>query len=145
MLTVRDQIDIAVPAPRVFAFMDEPSHQAEITPSLTRSERVERLSNGGSLARYTYSIWGLPLKGEVRATDYVPDERIVWALTGRLRGTIRWYFQPTETGTRFTYAATYAIPGPRLARPLLKPLVRRYNEREVQTLLNRLRRRLEGR
>lgn len=144
MLTVRDQIDIAAPVEQVFSFMDEPSNQVEITPSLTRSELVERLPNGGSHARYTYSVWGLPLHGAVKATDYAPNERIVWALSGHLRGTIRWYFQPQETGTRFTYAATYAIPGPSLTRPFLKPLLRRYNEQKVQTLLDRLKRRLEG-
>jgi hypothetical protein len=127
--------------------MDEPAHQPEITPSLTRSECVERLSNGGSRVEYTYRIFGLSFTGEVRATDYVPSRRIVWAMSGDLRGTIRWYFaDPSGTArTQFTYSATYALPGPRLLHPLLRPLVQRYNEREVAELLKRLETQVEQR
>lgn len=144
MLTVREHVDIPAPVDAVFAFMDDPAHQPEITPSLTRSELVERLPHGGARVRYTYRILGVSFDGEVRATNYAPDERIVWAMTGDLRGTLRWYFSSLDgdSGTRFTYAATYALPGPALARPLLGPLVRRYNEREVDRLLQSLRARL---
>lgn len=149
MLTVRKHVDIAAPVEDVFAYMDEPAHQPVITPSLTHSELVERRPNGGARVRYTYRLFGLPFNGEVRATDYVPTERIVWALTGDLRGTIRWYFSSLAAhsshrtdGTRFTYAATYALPGPALVRPLVAPLVRRYNAREVDQLLQNLRTRL---
>jgi len=144
MLTVREHIDLAVPSERTFDFMDAPARQTTITPSLSESTLLERLPNGGSRARYTYRILGLSFSGEVRATDYVPRERIVWSMTGDLQGTIRWYFEPNETGCRFTYAATYRIPGPRLLRPLARPLVRRYNERETRTLLQNLKERLES-
>lgn len=144
MLTVREHIDVNAPVEAVFAYMDEPRHQPEITPSLTHSHLLERLPNGGSRARYTYRILGLSFSGEVRATDYVPNERIVWSMDGDLHGTIRWYFQTlNDERSRFTYAATYALPGPSLLRPLLKPLVRRYNEREVNALLRRLKSHLE--
>ena len=145
MLTVRDHTEIAAPVEDVFAYMDEPAHQADITPSLTRSARIERLPNGGSRAEYTYRIFGIPLSGEVRATDYVPNERIIWTMSGGLQGTIRWYFTPQADAsqTRFTYAATYALPGPAVLHPVLSPLVRRYNEREVRILLRNLRAKLE--
>ena len=144
MLTVREHIDIASPVDRVFAFMDTPAHQAEITPSLTQSTLVERLPNGGSRARYTYRILRLSFSGEVHATDYVSNERIVWSMDGDLHGTLRWYFQKLDPErSRFTYAATYALPGPSVLRPILKPFVRRYNEREVHTLLRRLKTHLE--
>jgi len=139
MLTVREHVDIAASVEDVFAYVDEPAHQPALTPSLTRSELVERLPNGGARVRYTYRLFGLPFHGEVRATDYVPNERIVWALSGDLRGTLRWYVSSRRPGvTRFTYAATYALPGPALLRPLLAPLVRRYNVREVNHVLQNL-------
>ena len=145
MLTVRKHTDIEAPVEAVFGYMDTPRHQPDITPSLTKSHLLERLPNGGSRVQYTYRILGLSFSGEVRATDYVADERIVWSMEGDLQGTIRWYFQPLRDGkhTRFTYAATYALPGPSIVHPLLKPLVRRYNEREVNTLLERLQARVE--
>jgi len=144
MLTVREHVDLPVPVEDVFAYMDAPAHQPVITPSLTRSELVERLPGGGARVRYTYRLLGLSFSGEVRATDYAPNERIVWAMTGDLQGTLRWYFESLNGAarSRFTYAATYAVPGPALVRPLLGPLVRRYNEREVRRTLHNLRSRL---
>ncbi|MFB6098660.1 MAG: SRPBCC family protein, partial [Salinibacter sp.] len=144
MVTVRNHIDIAAPVDRVFAFMDTPALQAEITPSLSECPLIERLPNGGSRVRYAYHILGFSFSGEVCATDYVPDERIVWSMEGDLQGTIRWYFEPTDSGCRFTYAATYRIPGPSVLRPLARPFVRRYNEREVEGLLQNLQARLES-
>ena len=143
MVNVREHIDLAAPVDRVFDYMDTPAHQATITPSLSESVLLERMPNGGSRARYTYRTLGLSFSGEVRATDYVPDERIVWSMTGDLHGTIRWYFAaPLDEGCRFTYAATYRIPGPSLIHPLARPLIRRYNEREVRALLRNLRARI---
>ena len=138
MVNVRDHIDLPVPVDRVFDFMDAPAHQARITPSLSTSTLLERLPNGGSRAHYAYRILGVSFSGEVRATNYVPDERIVWSMTGDLQGTLRWYFEPIDGGCHFTYAATYQVPGPRLLHPLARPLIRRYNEREVQALLHNL-------
>ncbi len=144
MVTVREHIDIAAPVDRVFAFMNTPAHHAEITPTLSQSTFIEHLPNGGSRARYVYRILGLSFSGEVRATDYVSNERIVWSMQGDLQGTIRWYFEPSESGCRFTYAATHRSPGPRLLRPLARPLVRHYNKREVHALLQNLKGRLES-
>ena len=144
MLTVRDHIDIAAPVDRVFDFMDTPAHQAKITPSLTQSSLIERLPNGGSRARYTYRILGLSLSGEVHATNYAPDERIVWSMRGELQGTIRWYFEPSDVGCRFTYAATYRVPGPRFLRPLARPLIQRYNDREIRALLQNVKEWIES-
>lgn len=144
MLTVREHIDLAAPVENVFAYMDDPTRQPDLTPSLTRSHLVERLPNGGSHVEYTYRLLGFPLSGTLHATDYVPNERIVWAMRGDLNGTIRWYFASLDTPdrSRFTYAATYALPGPSFTQTLLAPVVRRYNEREVHTLLRTLRDRL---
>jgi len=142
MISVRERIHIDAPVERVFSYLDTPANQATITPSLTESTRLERLPNGGDRARYTYWILGLSFSGEVRATNYVPNERIVWNMTGDLKGTIRWYLEPFNRGCLFTYAATYQSPGPSLLQPLVRPLIQRYNEREVQALLHNLRARI---
>jgi carbon monoxide dehydrogenase subunit G len=144
MLTVRDDTFIAAPPEAVFAFLDQPERQPEFTPSLTESTLLERLDNGGSRVRYTYRLLGLQRSGEVRATDYAPPERIIWNLSGDLHGTIRWYLEPVEGGTRFTYAATYDVPGPSFLQPLLAPILRRINERELEELLARAKRLVEA-
>ena len=143
MLTVRDRIHIDAPPEDVFAFLDIPERQPAFTPSLTESTLLERLDNGGSRVRYTFRLLGLDLTGTVRATDYVPPERIVWNMTGDLQGTIRWYLEPSDDGTVFTYAATYAVPGPAFLRPILAPLVRRLNQKELGDLLSAVKARVE--
>lgn len=144
MLTVRDSTYIDASCEAVFAFLDEPARQVSFTPSLTSSSLIERLPNGGARARYVFRIYGIDLVGEVRATDYDPPSRIVWAMTGNLNGTIRWYLDPEGEGTRFTFAATYRVPGPSFLRPALTPLLRRYNDREVRSLLQQLRTRISS-
>jgi uncharacterized membrane protein len=127
----------------VFAYMDEPANQAEITPSMVAAERIERLDNGGNHARYTYSMAGVTLEGEVRATEYVPDERIVYAIEGEIDGEIRWTFEPEDGGTRVTYAAAYEVPAPALEN-VVESFVRLYNRREVETALANLQARFEA-
>lgn len=143
MVQVEDTIQIARPHTDVFAFMDAPAHQAEITPSLVRSELIERLPNGGSRAAYTYSFLGIAFEGEVQATTYAPPTRIVFAMSGDLSGEIAWTFESVgDDATRVAYAATYEVPVPVLKKAA-EAVARRYNEREVRTLLANLKDRLE--
>ncbi|EMA30679.1 SRPBCC family protein [Haloarcula japonica] len=122
------------PVETVFAFMDEPSNQAAVTPSLSRAERIERLPNSGNRAAYEYRMFGVSFTGEVRATTYEPPERIVYEMRGDLTGRIAWRFEPERGGTRLTYAADYEVPGP-LPEFLFAPVIRWYNRREVRRLL----------
>lgn len=143
MLTVRESVYIDASPDDVFAFLDEPARQTSFTPHLTESTEIERLDNGGARARYRYDLYGWALRGEVRAADYVPSERIVWTMSGDLQGTIRWYIDPEDDGSRLTYAATYTVPGPAVLRPLLTPVVERFNQKELRRLLDNLRGQLE--
>lgn len=145
MLTVRDSIHIDASPEEVFAFLDEPERQPSFTPSLTESALIERLDNGGSRARYTFSMLGMDLRGEVRATDYTPPSRIVWAMSGDLKGTIRWYVVEEGSGTRFTYAATYEVPAPSFLRALATPVLRWINQREIAILVANVRSQIERR
>jgi len=126
----------------VFGFMDEPTNQAAVTPSLRTADRIERLENGGNRARYVYEMFGVTFTGEVAASIYEPDRRIVYEMTGDLEGTITFEFESADGGTGLTYAATYEIPGP-LPEWLVAPVVRWYNDREVETLLATVKERLE--
>ncbi|KOX91765.1 SRPBCC family protein [Haloarcula rubripromontorii] len=131
------------PVETVFVFMDEPSNQATVTPSLTRADRIERLPNGGNRAAYEYTMFGLTFTGEVRASMYEPPERIVYEMRGDLTGRIAWRFEPEDGGTRLTYAADYEVPGP-LPETLLAPIIRWYNRREVRQLLATVAEAVEG-
>lgn len=145
-MSVRTDADVWVDAPveAVFEFMDEPTNQAAVTPSLRTAERIERLDNGGNRARYVYEMLGITFTGEVAASSYEPDERIVYEMTGDLTGTITFEFEAEDGGTRLTYAATYDVPGP-LPEWLVAPVVRWYNDSEVEQLLANVKRRVERR
>jgi uncharacterized protein YndB with AHSA1/START domain len=143
MVHIEKSIHIDARVERVFDYMDAPAHQAEVTPSLTESELIERLPNGGSHARYTYTMAGVHLSGEVRATTYEPPEAIEFAMEGDLEGRIWWTFEVEDGGTRFTYGTEYELPIPVVQR-VAEAFARRYNEREVEGLLNNLKDRLES-
>jgi uncharacterized protein YndB with AHSA1/START domain len=142
--TVERSIEIDAPVEEVFRYMDHPPHQAEITPSMTEVKNVERLPNGGSRADWTYQIAGVPFRGTVEATEYVPNEKLAFSMTGSLEGTITWTFEPRNGGTRFTYSADYKIPVPALGESLAK-LAAGYNEREVESILQNLKELMESR
>ena len=142
MVHVEDDIHVAVDPETAFDYMDVPEHQAEISPSLSAVETVEKLPTGGKRATYTYRMAGISLDGEVRATVYDPPRRIVFEMTGGIEGTIEWTFTPEEGGVRVGYAAEYDLPVPVLDR-LAAPFIRKYNERELTTTLRNLKTRLE--
>jgi hypothetical protein len=86
---------------------------------------------------------GVRLEGEVHATTFEPQQRIEFAMTGDLEGRIWWTFAAEDGGTRFTYGTEYEIPVPVIQR-VAEAFARRYNEREVDTLLRNLKDRLEA-
>ena len=143
MVDVSDSIEVAERRRAVFEFLDDPDNHATVTPSLVAVENVQPLENGGKRADFTYSIGGVKLTGELEETVHEPDDRMVFELRGQLPGEIDIQFEDVEDGTRVTYGARYEIPG-RVLETLAEPFVRRYNEREVRTLLENLKTRLEG-
>lgn len=143
MVYVRNEIDINAPLEEVFAYMDNPAHQADITPSLVKSELIERLPNGGSRASYVYSFLGIKFEGEVQATTYTPNQLIVFDMEGGLEGQIVWTFREHDDGTRVIYEAKYEIPLPVLKK-VAEAVAKRYNKREVGTLLANLKDQMES-
>ncbi|MFB6295452.1 MAG: SRPBCC family protein [Halobacteriales archaeon] len=143
MIDIEEQERIDAPLEDVFAYMDRPENQPEITPSLTRSETIEELPNGGKRAAYTYEMAGVDLDGEIEAVAYEPESYVRWEMTGDLEGEIEWDFETVEDETRVTYATRYEIPVPVVDR-VVEPFAERYNERELRTTLENLRTRLEG-
>ena len=143
MLEVEETVRIDAPRADVFAYMDRPENQPEITPSLTHSETLEGLPNGGKRVAYTYTMAGIDLDGEIRAREYDPETRVVWEMSGDLEGEIEWRFEDDGEETVVTYIGRYEIPIPVLDA-VVTPFVRRYNERELRTTLENLKTRVEA-
>lgn len=143
MIAARDQIEVEASPEDVFAFMDEPSKQVKITPSLVEVTDVRRLANGGKQAEYTYTLAGVELGGTVRDIERQPPNRLVQSLSGAIDGTIRHTFEAVDAGTLVTYAAEYDLPQTVL-ESVLEPIVRTYNEKEVEATLANLKAHLEA-
>ena len=141
MVSVSDSIRLEVDPATVFAYLDDPQGHVEVTPSLVDVENIEPL-DGGKRLGFTYSIAGVPLGGELVQTVHEPDEQMAFEMSGQLNGTITVEMEPSDGGTEVTDTGEYEIPGKVLAR-VAEPFVRRYNEREVRTLLANLKTRLE--
>jgi uncharacterized membrane protein len=142
MVDVEKQVRIDAQVSEVFAYMDRPENQPEITPSLTRSETLEERPDGSKRVAFTYTMAGIDLHGELDAVEYEPESRVRWEMTGDLEGSIEWRFESDDGGTLVSYAAEYEVPVPVLDS-LADPFVERYNERELRTTLENLRTRIE--
>jgi uncharacterized membrane protein len=143
MIEVVETTRIDAPVSEVFAYMDRPENQPEITPSLSHSETLETLPNGGKRVAYTYTMAGVDLDGELRATEYDPESRVVWEMSGDLSGEIEWTFEAEDGATEVTYVGRYDVPIPVLDA-VVEPFVKRYNERELRTTLENLKTRIEA-
>lgn len=142
MVTVTESIHLDATATRVFDYLDDPQGHVEITPSLVGVEDIEPLPDGGKRLDFTYSIAGVTLGGELVQTVHDPPHRMTFEMSGQLNGEIDVQIAADGDGTLITYTGDYEIPGKVLAR-VAEPFVRRYNEREVSTLLANLKTRLE--
>lgn len=132
------------PPEATFEYMDVPENQARISPRLSDVETVGTLDNGGKRATYTYELFGLSFRGEVRGVVHEPPKHIVFKLSGDIEGRIEWVFEPADGGTKVTYEATYDLGLPRPVRWLLAPLADRFNRRELERTLRTLDERLSG-
>ena len=134
---------IDAPRETVVAFVDDPDTQARVTPAITGIADVQPKPDGGRRMLYGYRVFGLVFTGALETTAYDPPDRIVFEMTGDLDGAIRWTFEALpDDRTRFTYAATYDLSQFPLAR-LARPLVRRFNRRELRETVATTRRLVE--
>ena len=137
-MDVRDEVVIDRPREAVFEFMDVPENQGRLSPRLSSVRTRGTLDGGGKRASYTYSLFGLAFEGEVRGVEHEPPERIVFEMVGDIEGRIEWRFEPTDGGTRVTYAAEYDLGLPSILETLAGPLVAWFNRRELTATLHNL-------
>lgn len=143
MVTVSRSIHIDAPVEDVFAYLDDPRNHAEVTPSLAEVRNVEALDNGGKRVEHTYKMAGVGLDGELVERTHVENERMIFEMRGNLNGEIEIETVEDDGGTELRYGAEYELPG-KVLSAVAKPLVRRYNERELRTTLENTKTRLEA-
>ncbi|MFT4944596.1 MAG: carbon monoxide dehydrogenase subunit G [Halovenus sp.] len=143
MVAVSESITVGRPPAAVFAYLDQPEHHAVVTPSLAESKPVETLDNGGKRVRYVYRMAGISREGQLTETVHEAGRRMCFEMSGGITGEIDITLEPVEEGTEVTYSATYDLPG-RVVAAVTKPLVGRFNRRQLQETLRNLKTELEA-
>lgn len=144
MVSVRESIRIERPVEEVYAFLDEPVNHEIVTPSLAEARTLDELDNGGKRVEHTYRMAGVGLSGELVEVEHEANKRLHFELAGDLEGEI--IIETNDAGegeTELTYRAEYEIPG-RVLSTVAGPFVRRYNERELTSVLENTKAHLEG-
>lgn len=139
---VRRSIHIDAPVEAVYEFLDDPRNHLEVTPGIEAIRDIERLDNGGKRVEYTYEMAGVPISGELIERRHSDNELLRFEMRGTLTGEITIETVPAGDGTELAYSAEYDIPG-RVLSAVARPVVRRYNTRQLQSTLENTKAQLE--
>jgi carbon monoxide dehydrogenase subunit G len=143
MITVSSDVRVTAGPDRVFAFLDTPANHERLSPSIASVHDAEPLDGGGHRAAYTYRMVGVSLAGEIETTRHEPPERLTFAIRGGIDGEMDWRIESADDGALVTCEATFEVPGGALGS-VVEPVVRAYNQRELDETLANLRDAFEG-
>lgn len=140
MATIRRSISIHAPTERVFDYVADPTHLPAIWPSLVEVRNVVSHDAGASFD-WDYKLLGIRIHGHSDPVERVPNERLVTRSVRGIPNTFRWLFSRHDDDTEVALEVDYESP---LPGKLAERMVGRVNEREAETLLKNLKRRLEA-
>jgi uncharacterized membrane protein len=140
MATIRRSISVRAPVDRVFDFLSDPRHLPEIWPSMVAVRNVETHANGFSFD-WDYKLLGMRIHGHSDPVELVRNERLVTRSVKGIPNTFRWLFTSRADQTEITLEVDYEVP---VLGRLAEGMVGRVHQREAETLLNSLKRKLEG-
>ncbi|HET7502526.1 MAG TPA: SRPBCC family protein [Kofleriaceae bacterium] len=139
MASIRRSISVRAPVGRVFDYVADPSHLPEIWPSLVAVRNVHDHPTGKSFD-WDYKLMGMKFQGHSDPVELVPNERLVSRSKNGIPNTFRWMYADRDDHTEVTLEVEYQVP---VLGRLAEGLVGRVNEREAETLLKNLKRKLE--
>ncbi len=139
MPTIRRSISIHAPVDRVFDYVADPTHLPEIWPSLVTVKNVEPHAAGNSFD-WEYKLLGIKIRGHSDPVEQVKNERQVTRSVKGIPNTFRWLYAGHDGETEVALEVDYESP---LPGRFAERLVGRANEREAETLLANLKRKLE--
>lgn len=137
MVTIEKDIWMDARPERVFEYMASPENHLNVMPSLHGIENVETVPSGGYRGEFRFKMVGIPIDGRFEDIEFVPHERRVYEMSGEIEGRMDYTFEPKNGGTHFTCAMDVAFPS-KVLDTVLRPVVRKYNEREIETMLANL-------
>jgi uncharacterized protein YndB with AHSA1/START domain len=140
MATIRRSISIRAPVERVFDYLADPAHLPEIWPSLVAVRNVEAHATGKSFD-WDYKLMGIAFHGHSEPVELVRNERQVTRSVNGIPSTFRWLYARRAEQTEVTLEVDYQVP---VLGRLADRIVGRVNEREAETMLGNLKRKLEA-
>lgn len=140
MPTIRRSITIHAPVERVFDYVADPAHLPEVWPSLVEVRNVEDHETGKSFD-WDYKLLGVRIHGHSDPVERVQNERLVSRSVRGIPNTFRWLYTSHGEDTDVALEVDYQSP---LPGRLGERLVGKANEREAQTLLTNLKRKMEA-
>jgi uncharacterized membrane protein len=139
MATIRRSITIRAPIPQIFDFVADPTRLPEIWPSLVAVRNVEIHANGPSFD-WDYKLLAMRIHGHSDPVEIVANERLVSRSLKGIPSTFRWLFTPRGDHAEVALEVDYTVP---MLGRLAERMVGKLNEREAETLLANLKRKLE--
>jgi uncharacterized membrane protein len=140
MPKLNNSVNISAPVERVFAYVSDPTNLPEWMGSL--SEVTDVTGSGvGQHYNWKYNMVGIPLRGDSRIIDLVPNERLATESKSGVENTFT--FTPHGSGTKLDLEVDYNIPVPVLGK-LAEQLVLKRNRREAEMWVENLKERLEA-
>jgi len=139
MATIRRSIKIRAPVERVFDYVADPTHLPEIWPSMVAIRNVQVQATGSSFD-WDYKLLGMRIHGHSDAVELVKNERQVTRSVKGIPNTFRWLFASQGGETEVTIEVDYVVP---VLGRLAEGMVGRVHQREAETLLGNLKRKME--
>ena len=143
MQTITSDVLVNAPPERVFNFLVDPHNLSDIWPGIIEVKSVKKAKNNdGFKFNWDYRMAGVEFEGKCETIEYTPYERIVIKSTKGLDSTVTWSLKPAGQQTQVTLTFEYQTPA-LVLKQMEETAVTEENEREVKTMLQNLKNRLE--
>src|SRR5689334_11937192 len=140
MATIRRAITIRAPVDRIFDYIADPRNLPEIWPSLVEVRNIEPHPTGNSFD-WDYKLLGMLIHGHSDPVELIKNARHVTRAVKGIPNTFRWLYASRGDETEVTLEDDYEVP---VLGRLAEGIAGKLNEREAQTLLTNLKRRMEA-
>ena len=133
-------MDIQASPAAVFALIaDQPERISEWWPSFELQQRVTPSPTSiGSIARYTYNMMGIRIKGEHQVLQMEDRQHLVIRTISGIDSMFDFSLVEIDGGTRLTVRVAYSLPGSMLGQSLNRHKIEQKNERDLEQGLHNL-------
>jgi uncharacterized membrane protein len=135
MVSYANSIVIQAPVSEVFAYVHDFRTMPDWLPGLVEVRNV--IGDGeGQQCEWSFSMVGIPLRGQAVIVESVPNERSTHQSIGMFDATWTSIVEPRQDGTQLSIEVEYTVPVPVLARLAERPTVCRMERDFAFALMN---------